>query len=179
MFTAMVDDHTLIEIPRTDYQVVPPDSKSTIGLGRSLARLALGGVVVAAALPSLLAKDVATAMQHLGWVFIPVLALATLATFAGAPAAAAPPRDAPPGLPLSAVFADPRRFDPDRPDKNLAFGHGEHFCLGSHLARRELETALERVLTRFPAMRLAPGHSVRFTGGPLRGTPELWVRPTG
>jgi GPH family glycoside/pentoside/hexuronide:cation symporter len=36
---------------------------------------ALGGVVVAAALPSLLAKDVATAMQHLGWVFIPVLAL--------------------------------------------------------------------------------------------------------
>ncbi len=78
-----------------------------------------------------------------------------------------------------AVFADPRRFDPDRPDKNLAFGHGEHFCLGSHLARRELETALERVLTRFPAMRLAPGHSVRFTGGPLRGTPELWVRPTG
>jgi GPH family glycoside/pentoside/hexuronide:cation symporter len=40
---------------------------------------ALGGVVVAAALPSLLAKDVATAMQHLGWVFIPVLALAALA----------------------------------------------------------------------------------------------------
>ena len=78
-----------------------------------------------------------------------------------------------------AVFTDPRRFDPDRPNKNLAFGHGEHFCLGSHLARRELETALERVLTRFPAMRLAPGHSVRFTGGPLRGTPELWVRPGG
>jgi len=69
---------------------------------------ALGGVVVAAALPSLLAKDVATAMQHLGWVFIPVLALGALATFAGAPAAAAPARDAPPGLPLSAVFADPR-----------------------------------------------------------------------
>jgi GPH family glycoside/pentoside/hexuronide:cation symporter len=58
---------------------------------------ALGGVVVAAALPSLLAKDVATAMQHLGWVFIPVLALGALATFAGAPAAAAPARDAPPG----------------------------------------------------------------------------------
>ena len=41
----MVDDRTLIEIPRTDYQMVPPDSKPTIGLGRSLARLALGGVV--------------------------------------------------------------------------------------------------------------------------------------
>ena len=41
----MVDDRTLIEIPRTDYQVVPPDAKPTIGLGRSLARLALGGVL--------------------------------------------------------------------------------------------------------------------------------------
>lgn len=41
----MVDDRTLIEIPRTDYQMVPPDTKPVIGLGRSLARLALGGVV--------------------------------------------------------------------------------------------------------------------------------------
>lgn len=75
-----------------------------------------------------------------------------------------------------AVFADPRRFDPDRTNKNLAFGHGEHFCLGSHLARRELEVALDRVLARFPGIHLAPGRPVRFTGGVLRGTPELWVR---
>jgi len=74
------------------------------------------------------------------------------------------------------VFADPRRFDPDRANKNLAFGHGEHFCLGSHLARRELEVAVERVLRRFPDIRLAPGREVRFSGGVLRGTPELWVR---
>ena len=96
-----------------------------------------------------------------------------------------------------AVFADPRRFGRllrvvrERSGHQIAMraeaakielsdaAGWEHFCLGSHLARRELETALERVLTRFPAMRLAPGHSVRFTGGPLRGTPELWVRPTG
>ncbi|WP_294991490.1 MFS transporter [Sulfuritalea sp.] len=69
---------------------------------------ALGGVVVAAALPSLLAKDVATAMQHLGWVFIPILALAALATFAGAPPANAAAGTTQQGLPLSAVFADPR-----------------------------------------------------------------------
>lgn len=75
-----------------------------------------------------------------------------------------------------AVFADPRRFDPRRSEKNLAFGHGEHFCLGSHLARRELETALERVLRRFPSIRLAPDRQVRFSGAVLRGTPELWVR---
>ncbi|MDK9703376.1 MAG: MFS transporter [Sulfuritalea sp.] len=78
-----------------------------VGVTAAREMFALAGVVVAAALPSLLAKDVATAMQHLGWVFIPVLALAALATFAGAPAAT-PSRDATPGLPLSAVFADPR-----------------------------------------------------------------------
>lgn len=69
---------------------------------------ALGGVVVAAALPALLASDAATALQYLGWIFIPILAVTALATLAGAPPAAAPARDAPPALPLSAVFDDPR-----------------------------------------------------------------------
>ncbi len=70
---------------------------------------ALAGVVVAAALPSLLASDVATAMRHLGWVFVPLLALAALVTFSGAPAAAE--AASPAGRPavLMAVFAD-RRF---------------------------------------------------------------------
>jgi Na+/melibiose symporter-like transporter len=68
----------------------------------------LGGVVVAAALPALLAADAATALQHLGWVFVPILALAALATFAGAPPAAEPARDARRALPLTAVFHDPR-----------------------------------------------------------------------
>ena len=77
------------------------------------------------------------------------------------------------------VFDQPRRFDPQRKNKNLAFGHGEHFCLGSHLARRELESAIKQVFTRFPAMCLSPDKPVQFTGGVLRGTPELWVRPHG
>ncbi|HNC69918.1 MAG TPA: cytochrome P450, partial [Pseudomonadales bacterium] len=75
-----------------------------------------------------------------------------------------------------AVFEDPRRFDPTRREKNLAFGHGEHFCLGSHLARAELEVAIERVFRRFPQIHLAPGRAVHFSGAVLRGTPELWVR---
>jgi len=78
-----------------------------------------------------------------------------------------------------AVFEDPRRFDPERNNNNLAFGHGEHFCLGSHLARRELETAIKAVLERFPDIRLSPDKPVRFCGGVLRGVPELWVRPRG
>ncbi len=70
---------------------------------------ALGGVVVAAALPSVLANDVPTAMQHLGWVFVPLLAIAALATLAGAPATHdAAPAAGPPAL-LGAVFRD-RRF---------------------------------------------------------------------
>lgn len=79
----------------------------------------------------------------------------------------------------TAVFDNPDQFDPVRTDKNLAFGHGEHFCLGSHLARRELETAIERVFSRFPNMCLCPDKSARFSGAVLRGTPELWVRPYG
>lgn len=77
------------------------------------------------------------------------------------------------------VFDNPRKFDPQRSNKNLAFGHGEHFCLGSHLARRELEVALECVLKRFPSMSLIAEKPARITGGVLRGAPELWVRPHG
>lgn len=78
-----------------------------------------------------------------------------------------------------AVFDNPRHFDPDRGNKNLAFGHGEHFCLGSHLARRELEVAIERVLARYPHMTLVPEKPAQVIGGVLRGVPELWVRPRG
>ena len=52
---------------------------------------ALAGVVVAAALPALLAADTGTAMARLGWIFLPLLALAALATLIGTPAAAPGP----------------------------------------------------------------------------------------
>ncbi len=79
-----------------------------------------------------------------------------------------------------AVFPEPRRFDPDRPNLNqhLAFGHGEHFCLGSHLARRELETAIKLIFERFPEMELIPERPVEFIGCVLRGPRDVWVRPT-
>ncbi len=78
-----------------------------------------------------------------------------------------------------AEFPDPRRFDPARKNKNLAFGHGEHFCLGSHLARRELEVALQVVVERFPDMCLVPEKPVEIVQGVLRGPRVLWVRPQG
>jgi cytochrome P450 len=80
-----------------------------------------------------------------------------------------------------AVFSDPRQFDPGRDTREMAtFGRGVHFCLGVHLARRELETALRVVFTRFPDMRLKPGSTVEFINAGLqRGPRELWVQPLG
>ena len=47
------------------------------------------------------------------------------------------------------VFADPFAFRVDRrPNPHLAFGFGEHFCMGAHLARVELETIFRHLLTR-------------------------------
>lgn len=67
---------------------------------------ALGGVVVAAVLPALLAEDVATAMQHLGWVFVPLLAIAALLTLTGAPVGAPPAAAAGRPVTLTSVLAD-------------------------------------------------------------------------
>ncbi|MGW0086798.1 cytochrome P450 family protein [Streptomyces sp. NPDC003393] len=47
-------------------------------------------------------------------------------------------------------------FDATRSDmRHVAFGHGVHYCLGAPLARAEAVTALPRLFTRFPYMRLA------------------------
>jgi cytochrome P450 len=49
-------------------------------------------------------------------------------------------------------FAEPGRFDIHRhPNPHVAFGGGGmHFCLGAHLARREVRVMFEQLLTRFP-----------------------------
>jgi cytochrome P450 len=60
---------------------------------------------------------------------------------------------------LAAANRDPARFaDPDRLDvgrnenHHLAFGHGNHFCLGSQLAKLETEIAVGSLLARFPQL---------------------------
>ena len=47
------------------------------------------------------------------------------------------------------VFDDPFAFRVDRsPNPHLAFGFGEHVCMGAHLARVELETVFRHMLER-------------------------------
>ena len=54
------------------------------------------------------------------------------------------------------VFDDPFGFRVDRrPNPHLAFGFGEHFCVGAHLARVEIEMILRHLLDRFDSFELA------------------------
>jgi cytochrome P450 len=50
------------------------------------------------------------------------------------------------------VFPDPQRFDVTRtPNDHLGFGGpGPHFCLGAHLARREISVMFRELLRRMP-----------------------------
>ncbi len=65
------------------------------------------------------------------------------------------------------------------PNDHLAFGHGEHFCIGANLARLELRVMVEEVMRRMPDMELAgPPERLRsnFVAGikhmPVRFTPS-------
>ena len=69
-------------------------------------------------------------------------------------------------------FADPERFDVRRdPNPHVGFGGpGPHFCLGAHLARRELSVAFRQLLTRLPDIEVV-GEAVPLeaAGMPLVG----------
>jgi len=77
------------------------------------------------------------------------------------------------------VFADADRFDLERtPNEHIAFGYGEHFCLGAHLARLELRVMVEELLRRLPDMELDGPvqrlHSIQLFGPkhiPIKFTP--------
>lgn len=60
------------------------------------------------------------------------------------------------GRDLSLHGDDADLFDLERANKeHISFGHGAHFCVGSHLARMEAEIALPALFARFPDMELA------------------------
>ena len=54
-----------------------------------------------------------------------------------------------------AQFADAERFDVGRkPNRHVAFGQGDHVCVGMNVARMEGRIALGRLLARFPRIEL-------------------------
>jgi len=88
---------------------------------------------------------------------------------------------------IGAADTDPSEFgesagqvDFDRPvNRHLAFGGGPHRCLGSHLARFELNIALEELHRRLPDYRVPDGAELRYSPGireiehlPLEFTPQ-------
>jgi len=72
------------------------------------------------------------------------------------------------------VFADPERFDITRtPNPHVGFGGaGPHFCLGAHLARREITVMLRELLGRVPAIR-ASGKPDRLLSSFINGIKHL------
>jgi len=75
-------------------------------------------------------------------------------------------------------FADPDRFVVGRPNvgDHVAFGFGEHFCLGSHLGKLEAKVAVAALIDRLPNLRLDPDVSARMVGLAFRSPDRLPVR---
>ncbi len=82
-------------------------------------------------------------------------------------------------LPNPVGNRDPEEYDRpneivfDRGSTNLTFGFGIHSCLGRHLARREVEVALEEVLAALPEFRIAPGAKIPFLVGAVIHAAEI------
>ncbi|NQZ95853.1 MAG: cytochrome P450 [Myxococcales bacterium] len=74
------------------------------------------------------------------------------------------------------VFDRPFEFDVTRrPNRHLAFGVGEHFCAGAHLARLEMEMAYKHLLPRIEEMELA-GPPERLYSALVGGVKHLPIR---
>ena len=79
-----------------------------------------------------------------------------------------------------AVFADPQRFDVGRdPNPHVGFGSkGPHFCLGAHLARRELQVTFRAIFDQLPDLEVTgPPH--RLASSFVNGLKRLPARLGG
>lgn len=74
------------------------------------------------------------------------------------------------------VFEDPFAFRVDRrPNPHLAFGVGEHICLGAHVARVEIETIFRHLLARLESFEVS-GPVARLSSNVNGGLKHLPLR---
>jgi cytochrome P450 len=73
------------------------------------------------------------------------------------------------------VFERPEEFDITR-EKNdhIAFGIGEHYCLGANLARMQLRAILREVVTRLKELRVVEPPSIQRSNL-IHGIKSMWV----
>ena len=76
-------------------------------------------------------------------------------------------------------YPDPDRYDILREARGatVSWGYGAHVCLGMHLARLEMRTALNLLFDRLPNLRLDPGDTdPHIRGQVFRSPTALPVR---
>jgi len=74
-------------------------------------------------------------------------------------------------------YPQPEKFDLGREGKpHIAFGAGIHRCLGSHLARIELNILYEEMMARLPEFRLNTDKPLVYHGGHVWGPEEVYLQ---
>jgi cytochrome P450 len=75
------------------------------------------------------------------------------------------------------LYEAPNEVRFDRKPSHVTLGGGIHKCLGMHLARRELQIAIEEFVGAIPEFRIQPGHEVTFFAGNIlhvESLPLVW-----
>lgn len=73
-------------------------------------------------------------------------------------------------------YDNPNEIRFDRRGQHISLGYGIHKCLGMHLARLELQTALEEFLKAIPPFRIKDGFEVGYFVGNILHVPELHLQ---
>ena len=74
------------------------------------------------------------------------------------------------------AYDDPQAVRLDRKPMHVTLGHSLHRCLGQHLARRELQTAIEEFVKAIPEFRIQDGFQVPWFPGNVIQVTELPLR---
>jgi cytochrome P450 len=75
-----------------------------------------------------------------------------------------------------AAYPDPQDIRFDRKAAHMSLGSGIHKCLGMHLARLEMQIAIEEFVTTLPEFRIRDGFKVPYFVGNILHIPDLHLQ---